>query len=477
MPVNEQSSADPSRDGGQAAPAPPQNSFLVYLRYPAWPLLVFGYSAGFPYKALFAVIISLYLRELGHDLTTIFAFTLVGLCFSFKFLWSPVLDRPPLAAFMRIAGLRRTSLFLIQLLLASLFIALASVDARTQLTVFAVIVLGIAFLAATQDIVIDALRIELAGPEQQGVLAANYLIGYRAGLIAGLSLPLFVAEYTGSWPWALVVLALMFIPSMLTIWFIKEPSRPVDSAPPNENYARELLATLMTSIGDFIRRHPDCIVGVIALAMLYRFCDVLLGVAAYSFYADIGFSKYQIGTYSGVMGVLVTLVGGMAGGYLLFRMSWRKLLLVGLLLAAVSNFMFVILAVFGRADSDVLLVATIVTDNLAGGVATTVFIAWLSSLVNLHFTAVQYAVLSSLSTLPGKLIGASSGRLLDNTELAVAKFAADQSFILTTDAGKSAALMIAYALFFALTALVALPGWYIITRLPDRVIEPKFRTS
>ena len=435
---------------------------LTYLRYPAWPLLVYGFSAGMPFKALFAVV-ALYLNELGIDLTTITLLTLLGLFYSLKFLWSPILDSPPASALARKVGKRRIALLTLQSAAALLFLAIATIDPLSQWWLFVGALALAALFSATADIAIDALRIELAGQQQQGILSANYLIGYRIGLIAGIAVPLYCAE-SASWFWAFASVAAMLAPSLLTTAIIKEPQHSEAPGSRTGAWLTQLLRRLVSALKDFMQRYQSLFVGIVAVILFYRFCDLLLGAVAYPFYADAGYSKTQIGFYSGVLGVIITLLGGMLGGYLLTRMRWRSLLLIGLGLAAISNLAFIVLAFFGHGDLPALLAATIVADNLAGGMATTIFIAWISSLVNLHFTAVQYALLSSLSTLSGKLAGAGSGWFIDTADNMLGQAAA------ATDSQ-----MTAYALFFAVTALAALPALVAIMRLPDRAIEPTRR--
>ena len=447
----------------------------LYVRYPAWVLLVYGFSAGMPFKVLFAVV-GYYLRQLGFDLTTITAITALALFYSAKFLWSPVLDGYiPGAATM---GVRRISLLFTQSILAFLFFGLAFVDPHSAWPLFMAILVGIAFFGATQDIVIDALRIELMPPKFQGILTANYLLGYRVGLIVGISLPLYIAEMSQGWTWSFLVISLLFLPSILLTLWISEPTKPGREQVKTDRYWFGLYQTLKNACLEFSRRYGSALFSILATILLFRFCDLLLGVVAYPFYSDLGYSKIDVANYSGIMGVAVTLLGGLSGGYFLWRYSWRRLMLWGLVLAGASNLAFVALAMIGHAESLAPLILAIVFDNLAGGFATTIFIAWLSSLINLRFTAVQYAMLASLTLIPGKLFGASSGWLIDVSHHFLSERSGLEFLSLWHRAEVSdPSLMAAYALFFLLTSTVALPAMLAVICLPDSAVAKEREPS
>lgn len=301
-------------------------------------------------------------------------------------------------------------------------VALASTDPSANLQRVAWFALLVAFGSATQDIVVDAYRIEAVGPEVQGAMAASYQIGYRVALqaIAG-ALAFYIADFT-SFQFAYLAMALLMGVGMLTVMLISEPevNRP---EPPEHQTNDPRGATrfgewfgkaVVGPFADFFGEHGYWAFVLLAFIGLYRVSDMVLGVMAYPFYIDLGFSLSEIATITKVFGVFVTLVGAAMGGVAVARYSLKGPLVFGAVLLAVTNLFFAAMAAFGPELW--LLVVTISADNLAAGFTGTVFIAYLSSLTNTAYTATQYALFSSLMTLPGKLISGFSGFIVESID-------------------------------------------------------------
>ncbi len=405
-----------------------REAFLVYLHPRVLVMLFLGFSAGLPFLLIFSTL-SLWLREAGISRTEIGFFSWVGITFSIKVFWAPVVDRMKLPILNRLLGSRRGWMILAQIVLAVGLLGIASTDPAAHLSHVVGFALLVAFAAATQDIVIDAYRIEAVEKDLQGAMAATYQAGYRVALIMASAGALYIADWT-SWPIAYAAMAGCTLVGMVTVLLIREPVVEIDAATrererrlvdrlagagPPSNGLRIFVAwfsgAVVSPFVDFFARNGQLGLVILALVGLYRISDITMGIMAGPLYIDLGFTKNEIATVSKVYGVIMSMAGAFAGGLFVARYGIFRPLLVGAVLVALTNLVFAYLAVAGR---DVyVLTLTIGADSLAGGLAGSVFIAYLSSLTNRAYTATQYALFSSLFTLPGKFLGGFSGVIVD----------------------------------------------------------------
>lgn len=474
-------------------------------------MLFFGFSAGLPLLLIFSTL-SLWLREASVDRSTVTYFSWAALGYSFKFIWAPLVDRLPLPGLTRWLGRRRSWLLAAQLSVIGAITWMAFTDPaeNLHLMAFAAVLLG--FSGATQDIVIDAYRIESAERELQALMASMYIAGYRVGMLVAGAGSLKLASWFGAeggyhysaWQWTYLCMAAVMSVGVITTLLVSEPEAEADrsglfhdafdylrflalfllvvavfassfflggdlvataradwvAALPQDamligfgvEAGRLLLALLLAGlaarlgvalglvraavlretylepVADFFRRYNRVAFLVLALVGLYRVSDIVLGVISNVFYQDMGFSKDQIADITKTFGLVMTIAGGFLGGMLTLRYGVMRILFIGALLSAGTNLLFMLLAQVG-ADVP-LLILVITADNLSAGLAGAAFVAYLSGLTQVAFTAFQYAMFSSLMTLAPKLLGGYSGSLVDS---------------------------MGYERFFLLTALLGLP--------------------
>ncbi|WP_282604704.1 AmpG family muropeptide MFS transporter [Pelagibius sp. Alg239-R121] len=392
-------------------------------------MLFLGFSAGLPFLLLFSTL-SFWLSEVGVSVTTIGLFSWVGLTFSIKVFWAPVVDRLAIPPFTTLLGKRRGWMLLAQIGIAAGLLGIANSDPLQNLEVIVYFALLVAFASATQDIAIDAYRIEAVEQSLQGAMSGTYQVGYRIGLIAAGAGALYIAAFS-SWPIAYMTMAALVGIGMVTVLIIREPEvvrdqatllreaellRQIEGSGSREGSIHRLIAwfsgAVVSPLVDFFARNGKFALVILAFVGLYRLSDITLGVMANPFYNEIGFTKIEIANVAKIYGVLATLVGALVGGILVVRIGLLKSLLIGALMVAGTNLLFALLAVVGP-DIKMLAVA-ISADNISGGLAGSVFIAYLSSLTNTAYTATQYALFSSLFTLPGKLVAGGSGFVVES---------------------------------------------------------------
>ena len=354
--------------------------------------------------------LSYWLAELGVSRTAIGLFGLVRFSYSLKFLWSPLIDRMPIPYLTRRLGRRRSWALAIQALLAVAIVWLGSSDPRIDPAATALAAVVVAFLSASQDIVIDAYRIELLLPEEQGAGAAATQWGYRFGMLASGAGALYAASY-GGWRFAYAVMAALMLVGMATVWFTPEPGdgAATQSA---DGTASWLSRAVAAPFIDMVRRNGAAQLAAIAVfIVLYKFGDALAGSMANPLYVALGFTKVEVATIGKIYGVLATLAGVAVGGILVLRLGIFRSLLVCGGMQALSNLMY---AVQVWAGHDVAMLAvTIGAENLTGGMASSAFVAYLSGLCHRDFTATQYALLSSLATFGLNVLAASGGYFAD----------------------------------------------------------------
>ncbi|MBT8099468.1 MAG: MFS transporter [Gammaproteobacteria bacterium] len=371
-------------------------------------LFFLGFSGGLPFPLVYATLTA-WLNEAGLEKSTISTFAWVGFAYAFKFLWSPLVDRLTLPVLTRLLGRRRSWLLLAQCATAGGLVVLAGVDPAAATGAFAAIAVGVAISSATQDMAIDAYRIECAELDMQAVLAASYQYGYRVSLILGGAGALYIAQY-GSWQLAYQCMAACMLIGIATTLYCKEPAVPAgvqSQAIFDEGFTRWFFNSVIGPFVDFLKRYGSFALTMLAFIAVFRISDYVLGILANPFYLDVGFTKAQIASVAKLYGLVVGLVGIAGGGFAVLKFGLERSLIAAATLIATTNLFFAALAYTGP-DLWVLAV-TISFDNFAQGFAGTVFIAYLSSLTNLQFTATQYALFSSLSVFFGKLVAGWSG--------------------------------------------------------------------
>ena len=483
-----------------------QQAMMAYLDCRALIMLFLGFSAGMPILLIFSSL-SLWLREAGVDRSVVTMFSWAALGYSFKFIWAPLIDAVPLPVLTAKMGRRRAWMLMSQIGVVLAIVLMASINPAEQslLPMMAMAAVLLGFSSATQDIVIDAYRIESAPLNMQSVLSAMYTAGYRLGMIVAGAGALYLADSFGSteavyhypaWRHTYFIMAAVMGVGILTTLLIKEPlikeplikepmltTEPI-SEPINQeirqmgqtsDYVRLVavfvlsvvvfimvfklsgsllpkvdsplmgfllevvhlvlalglalvtgyalvqaklvdkqvaFATWIEPVLDFFRRYGSQAMLLLALIGLYRISDIVAGVISNVFYQDMGFSKTDIATAVKLVGVVMVIVGGFLGGILAQKMRIMRAMMVGAILACVTNLLFVLLTL--HPGELMYMYVAVIFDNLAAGLASAVFIAFLSALTSIRFTAVQYAIFSSLMTLLPKVLGGYSGAIVDN---------------------------------------------------------------
>ncbi len=418
-------------DSAAAAPRPARGprawlrALTVYREPPVVRMLFLGFSAGLPLLLVFGTL-SFWLREAGVDRTSIGFISWVALAYAFKWAWAPLVDRLPLPWLTARLGRRRSWLLASQLVIVAGLVGMALTDPAQHLRLLVIFALTTAFASATQDIALDAYRIESAAVEKQAALAAAYQTGYRLAMIwAGAGALAIAARFDPNEaeyhfaPWTIAYLAMaasMAVGIVATL-LAPEPAVTVPPALPREgSAAQRLLAWLngavVSPFADFIRRYRWHAVLLLALIATYRMSDVVMGVMANPFYRDMGFTKDEVAAVSKVYGVVMTLAGAFIGGVLSLRFGVVKTLFAGALLSAATNLLFAWLAMRGH-DLGFLIFA-VSADNLSAGIASSAFVAYLSGLTNVAYSATQYALFSSVMLLLPKYIAGWSGWAVDS---------------------------------------------------------------
>jgi len=384
-------------------------------------MIFLGFSAGLPFLLVFSTL-SAWLRDEGVERSVIGFFSWIGVTYSIKVFWAPVVDRISLPFLTTFLGKRRSWMLLAQLGIVVGLVGMGSSDSHSQLQQIALFAVWVAFCSATQDVVIDAYRIESVNPEYQGAMAATYVLGYRIALLVAGAGAFYIADYA-SWKVAYFVMATAMSVGLVTTLCLKEPDHKhfdgrlsEDVAVKRQNIWRRLSISFVDAVlhpfVEFFGRNGKVGLLILMLIAVYKMSDITMGVMANPFYLDLGFSKKDIADISKVFGFFMTIAGAAMGGVLVVRYGIMRPLLLGAVMVAATNLLFAVLAV---SDPNLLLLAGVISaDNLSGGIATSVFIAYLSSLTSTAYTATQYALFSSLMTLPAQLLGGFSGVVVDS---------------------------------------------------------------
>jgi PAT family beta-lactamase induction signal transducer AmpG len=371
-------------------------------------ILAMGFASGLPLLLTLSTL-SYWLSKVGVDKTTIGLFALVGTPYTFKFLWAPIMDQVRLPVLTTLLGRRRSWLVLTQLLLAIAIFTMGLSDPAADPARTAIVAIIVAFLSASQDVVIDAYRIELLPPEEQGQGAAATQVGYRFGVLLAGAGALALSDYF-SWPLVFGVLACAMAASMIVTLLAPEPQSPKQVQ--HDDYLQWIKQAVIEPFADFIRRKGWVV--ILLFVLFYKFGDALGGTMANPFYIEMGFSGTQIGAISKFWGVWMTVFGALIGGLAVARWGVFRALLVGGILQALTNLAFVYVAL--HPHDWVALTFAITADNIAGGAAGAALVAYLSGLCNIAFTATQYALLTSFMALGRTWLSSGSGWLADNTD-------------------------------------------------------------
>ena len=380
-------------------------------------MLFLGFSAGLPLLLILGTL-SFWLREAGIDRSTIGYLTWVGLIYAFKWVWAPLVDRLQIPFLTKLLGRRRSWLVFAQALIIVGLIGMSNLDPKLALHSMVWCALLVAFGSATQDIALDAFRIESANSDHQAALAATYQTGYRLALIwAGAGVLWLAArvqvgsDYDASaWQFAYLCMAASIGVGVLTTLLSAEPA-PCE-LPKARNAKAWLYQTLVEPFAEFITRYRWHAFLILSLIAIYRISDVVMGIMANPFYVDMGYTKDEVAAVSKVFGVVMTLVGAFVGGVLTLRFGVLRILFLGAVLSAVSNLLFAWLANQGHDLHG--LIWVISADNLSSGIASAAFIAFLSSLTNIRYSATQYALFSSMMLLLPKWLAGFSGVFVDH---------------------------------------------------------------
>lgn len=388
-------------------PAKP-SVWLAFAQPAAWTMFLFGFSSGLPFL-LVAGTLAYWLKENGIELKDITMIASAGMTYAFKFVWAPLLDHGRIPGFGRL-GQRRGWLLFAQLGVTAGLIAMAVLTPQ-QLVPFVAATLAVAFFGATQDIAVDAYRIEIAPIEAQGALVATYSLGYRIGLLLAGAVALILADHL---PWRLVyaLMALAMAVPLATTLVAREPEVLRVRATRWRDAMRE---SVIDPFADFFRRYGWVLAGVTLLfLLLFKIPEqATIGGIMSPFYRDMGFSKTEIGTITKIYGIWIGIVGVFLGGAAVARWgAWRPLGAT-IVLCGCSNLLYLLLI---DHPGDLLVLTLVISgENLTLGMLGPPTVAFLSSLVNRQHTATQYALLSSLVNLPGKLLGFFAGGIATAT--------------------------------------------------------------
>ena len=414
------------------APAPPEkksflDAFKSYLTPRGLVMFVFGFSSGLPFYLIFQTL-SMWLREEGVSKSEIGLFAWVGFAFTIKFLWAPILDRVPVPLLEKRIGRRRAWMAIAQAMVAATLLAMSFANPGENLFYVAIVAIGIAFSSATQDIAVDAWRIEAAPVAEQGMMAGMYQYGYRTGVILATTTPLIIADQI-SWPFAYQTMAALMSIGFLAALFAPKVEAGHYEPPKRLPPIQMMRESVIGPFADFLKRYGFTAVVILLFIALYRVPDFIMGFMVGPLYIDLGYAKTDIALIKGFFGVLMMMAGVFVAGLAMLRMNIMTALFIGVIAQAATNLLYTWLALM---PADNLYLATAVfVDNIAYGYAGTVLIAYMSSLTNTAFTATQYALFSSFYALPSKFIGGFSGMMVD---------------------------AVGYPWFFAYTALIGIPA-------------------
>ena len=393
--------------------------------------LFLGVSSGFAF-AMIGATLTTRLAQHGFSRSAVTAFTLTFLAYNLKFLWAPIIDQVRLPLIGRF-GQRRSWLWLTGALVMVAVAGLGIADPRDSLAAFAFMAVAMAFAGATFDIIIDAYRIELLEPRQLGAGSGMSQYGWRIGATAAGALALVLAQRLG-WPAAYVACAVFALPAMLVGVFMGEPARHRE--PAKSHGVAQALVAYFSPLLEFLARQGALV--VLLFVLIHKIGDTLANLTLRLLFQELGFTNDEVAFYDVGVGFVALLLGILVGGILYSRLGMKRSVMWSLVLMAVSNLSFAVLAAAGHTNIG--MAAAVGFENFASGIGGVTVVAYLSALCNLRFTATQYALLSAFASIVGRVVsGTSAGRMID---------------------------AMGYVNYYLLTTLIALPGvflfWYMI---------------
>ena len=370
-------------------------------------MVFLGFSAGLPHPLLFATL-TLWLASAEVSISEITMFGWVGIIYAIKFLWAPMLDRLRLPGLTSLIGQRRSWMLLTQAIILVGLIYMSFLQPESDLIFLAYMSIIVAFASASQDVAIDAYRIEIAESKFQAVLGASYQLGYRISALTSGAGALYLASFY-DWKLTYQIMSMFMLVGIITVIMIPESIKPLEK----NNNSGWLKKTLIEPFAEFFKRNGYWSLFLLMFIAIYRVSDLIIGIAANPFYADLGFNLSEIATVTKVFGFTITIIGAFIGGLSVARFGISKLLIISSILLTVTNLFFLFLNNAG--PSLPALVLTISADNFALGFSGTVFIAFLSSLTSRYFTASQYALFTSVMFLPGITLSGFSGQIIESS--------------------------------------------------------------
>jgi MFS transporter, PAT family, beta-lactamase induction signal transducer AmpG len=417
-------------------------------------MLLLGFSAGIPFM-LVGNTLGFWLREGGIELSTIGFLSWVGIAYSMKFLWAPIVDRANAPILGALFGRRRGWMILSQIVVAIALFAMAIIKPEGGLLAFGSLALVAAFASSTQDIVIDAWRIESAkSNEEMALMAAAYQLGYRAALLITDALILILATHIG-WSASYQLMAALMGVGMVATYFAREPKAAAEMLGITPLWSpRGFFDAVAGPFIAFFKQHGQWAFLMLAAISLYRLPDFVMGPMANPFYADLGITKEFVGEVRGSVGLVASIAGVAVGGLFAMRFGFVSTLLAGAILGPASNLGFAYLASTG--NDHFMFGVVMIIDNFSTGFAGTALVAYMSSLTNIGYTATQYALLSSFYALLGKVLKGFSGIAVEYLQI-------------------DSTLLQAYSSFFIGTALIGVPAFLaclLLARRQPSVILP-----
>ena len=425
-----------------------RETLLIYTNPRVIAMTFLGFSGGLPFLLVFSTLTA-WLTEGNVSRSTIGFFAWIGITYSTKVLWAPVVDSIRVPFLTKILGQRRSWMLIGQIGIAS-GLMLMSLIGPSDLLTLSFCAFLVAFSSATQDVAIDAFRIESAEPEHQGAMSAAYVFGYRLALLVAGAGALYLAEYF-SWTITYLVMASLMLVGVVTVVLVAEPDRQADLFPLELSaigLRRWFTGAVAGPFVDFFSRNGKVAFIILLFISVFRLSDIAMGIMANPFYLDMGYSKTEIANVAKVFGFFMSIAGSLICGVLVVKWGLMRPLLIGAVAVALTNLLFASLSVLEPKVSYLAIVIS--ADNISGGFAATAFIAYLSSLTNRAYTATQYALFSSLMTLPGKFISGFSGLVVDN-------FGYFEFFVVAAILGIPAILLVVWLSRYERTQLTSQP--------------------
>jgi PAT family beta-lactamase induction signal transducer AmpG len=419
-------------------------SLRLYLKPRLITIFLLGFFAGLPFLLMFGTLTA-WLAQSGINKTTIGLFVFTSMPFAIKFLWAPFVDKLPIPVFCDLLGQRRGWLCLAQLVCLTCLIGISVTNPSFGLSHLAVWTIGLSFASATQDIVIDAYRIESLDDNEQGLGAASYQLGYRLALIAAGAGALLLADTVG-WVVTYQIMASLMAVGVLTTLLIAEPQpsgvKPPDARTRSLSYWAWIHGAVIEPFREFMSR-PGWLL-ILVFVAFYKYADGIWAAMANPFYLDLGFTLSQIGLISKTYGVVMTIVGSLLGGVIVVTIGVGRSVMLGVIIMALTNLLYALLAWAGPSITGLIWVISI--ENICNGIGGTAFIAYLSILCNKAYTATQYALLTSFMNLSRTFLASGGGFLADQFD---------------------------WPTFFIITALAGVPGillfFYLTRRYPNHL--------